>query len=137
MTTYSDSPKTFTAGEALDAFLRVKLHGRTVYKADAVDYGIGTVIKDAAEGADVGVRDYKHGGSHKMVANGSIEQGRKVYAAADGKIADDETLLIGTALDEASGDDSVIEVWVHPAHQQSSSSSSFSSSTSSSTSGGG
>jgi len=71
---------------------------------------------------------YDHGGTHKMTASGTITAGAKVYAAASGKIAGTGTLLIGTALDAATEDGSVIEVVPHISRQQSSSSSSSSSS---------
>ena len=128
MSQYSDSPKSFIAGAAIAAFLRVKVFGRTAYLAGASDYGIGTAIEGIASGAPVGVRDWKHGGSHKCIAAGTIGAGDKVYAAAGGKIAATGTRLIGTALDAATGNNSIIEVVPHIGYQQSSSSSSSSSS---------
>jgi hypothetical protein len=62
------------------------------------------------------------------VASAAIDAGAKVYAAAGGKVAPTGTLLIGTALDAASANNSVIEVIPHIARTQSSSSSSSSSS---------
>lgn len=128
MTQYSDSPKGFTAAEAIAAYLRVKLSGRNAYVSDAGEYGVGTAIEGVASGAPVAVRLWGHGGSHKMVASGAIVAGAKVYAAAGGKIAATGTKLIGSALDAASGNNSVIEVLPHIGHTQSSSSSSSSSS---------
>jgi len=128
MTTQADSPRTFTAGEDLDAFLRVKAAGRTVSLAGSSDYGIGATQKDADSGENVAIRLDAHGGTMKMTASGAITTGDKVYAAASGKIAATGTILIGTALDTATGDGSVIEVLPHPGYQQSSSSSSSSSS---------
>jgi len=131
MTTMSNSPKSFTSGEALGAFLRVKIAGatRAAWLADAADYGVGTVLEGVAISKDVAIRLWEHGGSHKCVASGAISAGQKVYAAAGGKIAVSGTLLIGTALDAATADGSVIEVLPHLGYQQSSSSSSSSSST--------
>jgi len=131
MTTMSNSPKSFTSGEALGAFLRVKIAGatRAAWLADAADYGVGTVLEGVAISKDVAIRLWEHGGSHKCVASGAISAGQKVYAAAGGKIAVSGTLLIGTALDAATADGSVIEVLPHVGYQQSSSSSSSSSST--------
>ena len=128
MATQSDSPKSFLAGEAIAAFLRVKAYGRTAYLADATDYGIGVAQIGVAISVDVEIRLDSHGGSSKMTASGAISAGAKVYAAASGKIAATGTLLIGTALDAASGNGSVIEVLPHPGYQQSNSSSSSSSS---------
>jgi len=125
----TNSPFTLTAGAAIAAFLRVKASGRTGYLAGASDYGVGTAIEGVASGKQVTVRLWEHGGTHKCVASAAISAGAKVYAAASGKIAATGTLLIGTALDAASGNNSVIEVIPHIGHTQSSSSSSSSSST--------
>jgi len=99
MTTTSNSPKTFVAGEALSSYYRVKIAGatRAAWYADASDYGIGTVIEGVAINKNVAVRLWDHGGSHKCVASGAISAGQKVYAAAGGKISASGTLLIGTA----------------------------------------
>jgi len=67
-------------------------------------------------------------GTRTFESVGAISAGDLVYAAAGGKIAATGTLLIGTALDAATGDGSVIEVLPHVGHQQSSSSNSSSSS---------
>lgn len=130
MTVMSNSPKSFVAGEALSAFYRVKIAGatRAAWLADAADYGVGTTIEHAAINKNVAVRLWEHGGSHKCVASGVVAAGQKVYAAAGGKVAASGTLLIGTALDAATADGSVIEVLPHIGYQQSSSSSSSSSS---------
>ena len=128
MTVQSDSPKSFVAGEDLTAFKRVKLAMRNAWLADAADYGVGVTQEAKSSGYNIDVRMYDHGGTLKMTASGAITAGAKVYAAASGKIAATGTLLIGTALDAATGDGSVIEVVPHVSRQQSSSSSSSSSS---------
>jgi hypothetical protein len=125
----SNSPKTFTSGEALGAFLRVKIAGatRAAWLADAADYGIGTVLGAvSAASKDVTIRLWNHGGSHKCVASGAISAGQKVYAAAGGKVAASGTLLIGTALDTVTANNSILEVLPHINYLQSSSSSSSS-----------
>ena len=126
----SNSPKSFISGEALGVFLRVKIAGaaRAAWLADAVDYGVGTVLEGVAISKNVAIRLWEHGGSHKCVASGTISAGQKVYAAAGGKVAASGTLIVGTALDAATADGSVIEVLPHLGYQQSSSSSSSSSS---------
>ena len=129
MTIQSNSPRTFEAGEDMDAFLRVVISADgTVMLADAVDYGIGVTQKDSDDGESVAVRLDGHGGTSKMTASAAISAGDLVYAAASGKIAATGTKLIGTAIDAASGNGSVIEVLPHVSRQQSSSSSSSSSS---------
>ena len=124
----TNSPMTFVSGEAIAVALRVKLALRVAWKADDHDYGVGTSIEGVAGDKDMAVRMFEHGGSHKMTASGEIAAGDLVYAADDGKVAATGTLLIGTALDAATGDGSVIEVLPHLGIQQSSSSSSSSSS---------
>jgi len=130
MTTVNDSPISLVAGEDLAANLRVKCHGgdRKAYLADASDYGIGTVLVGVSDGEMADIRLDSHGGSLKMVASAAITAGQKVYAAASGKIAATGTKVIGTALDTATGNNSVIEVLPHVSRTQSSSSSSSSSS---------
>ncbi len=127
MTVQTESPKSFVAGEALGAFRRVKLATRNAWLADAADYGIGVTQEGVAITKDVPVRLYGQG-SCKMVASAAITAGARVYAAADGKVAATGTLTIGTALDTATANNSVIEVLPHVANLQSSSSSSSSSS---------
>lgn len=131
MTIQSNSPKTFKAGEALSEFLRVKIKGsdRTAWLADASDYGVGVNQETVAINLWAAIRLWEHGGSHKCVASGAISAGVKVFAAAGGKVSASGTLIIGTALDAATGDGSVIEVIPHIGYTQSSSSSSSSSST--------
>ena len=131
MSKYTDSPVTFKSGEAIAAFLRVVSHGRTIKKATSTEFGFGVTINGVAINKDVGVRFYTHGGTCKMTASGVIVAGREVYAANGGKIAGSGTITIGTALDSATGDGSVIEVIPHIDYDQRSSSSSLSSSSSS------
>ncbi len=127
MSSQTDTPMVFTAGEAIAAaFLRVKANGRTIYMADAVDPGFGTIEKTCSSGDKVSIRTDKAGTS-KMVANAAITAGAKVWAADGGKIAPSGTNIVGTALDAASGNNSCIEVLPHPGVNQSSSSSSSSS----------
>ena len=94
---YTNSPVTFTTGENIDEFMRVKAQARTIYLADSSDYGIGVTGEYAASGKDVAVRLNEHGGTLKMTASGAITSGQTVYAAADGKIAQSGTLLMCTA----------------------------------------
>lgn len=109
----TNSPMTFTSGEAIAVALRVKLAARIAWLAVATDYGVGTSVEGVASDKDITIRNYEHGGSHKMTASGVIVAGAKVYAAAGGKVAATGTLLMGTTLDAATGDGSVIEVLPH------------------------
>jgi hypothetical protein len=131
MSQQRNSPSSFVAGEALGQYRRVRLNnaGQVEY-SDAADYGIGIVQNTVASGSHATVRSYEHGGSHQMVASAAVVINKLVYAAADGKVAPTGTLVIGTAKEAASGDNSVFEVWPHVGRAlQSSSSSSSSSST--------
>jgi hypothetical protein len=119
-----NSPVSFEAGEDLEQYRRVCLTGGKVYYADDAEYGIGTTLKKVAAGSHVSVRDYRHGGSHRMVASGAVLVSKRTYAAADGKVAATGTLVIGTAVEGASGNGSVFEVWPHPGLTVQSSSSS-------------
>ena len=128
MTKQSDSPLSFTAGETIGAYLRVKLAGRTAYLAGASEFGVGVCQQAQSSGQFVCIQPYEHGGTMKMTASGVIAAGKNVFAAASGKIAATGTKRIGTALEGATADGSVIEVAPHIGYQQSSSSSSSSSS---------
>ncbi len=120
-----NSPASFEAGEALSQYRRVCLSADgKVYYADAAEYGIGVTENSAAAGGHVAVRDYRHGGTCRMVASSALTRGKRVYAAADGKVGATGTLVIGTALEAASGANSIVEIYPHPAVQPQSSSSS-------------
>jgi hypothetical protein len=110
MTTQNNGPFPLTAGVDIGAFLRVKLSGsRTVALAGANDYGIGVNQQAVSADERCTIRGDAEGTS-KMVASAAITSGNKVYAAAGGKVAASGTKLIGTALDTATGNNSVIEV---------------------------
>lgn len=121
---------TLTAGETMAEYSRVKLQsGRTAMLADAVDYGVGVVQQIATTIGDLVAARLDCQGSSKMIASAAIVAGARVYAADGGKVAPTGSLLIGTALDAATGNNSVIAVMPTPSLIQSSSSSSSSSST--------
>ena len=128
MTTQGDSPVTLTAGETMAEFSRVKLQsGRTAMLADAVDYGVGVIQAPATAIGDLVAARLDCQGSSKMIASAAIAAGARVYAADGGKVAPTGSLLIGTALDASTGNNSVISVMPTPSLKQSSSSSSSSS----------
>ena len=130
MTTQSNNPPSFPAGEALVAWRRVKLTpSRTVIYADASDAGIGVTQNDAASGEAVAIRRDAGVGTSKMTVSAAIAAGKHAYAAADGKIAPTGSVLIGDTVDAGTADGSVVEVIPTLGLQQSSSSSSSSSST--------
>lgn len=120
---------TFTAGEDIGAYDRVKISSRTAYIAGSGEYGIGVAQKAVSSGGFVPVLPYEHGGTMKMEAAGAIEAGDQVYAAAAGRVSQtSNTKRLGTALEAASAAGSILEVLPSIGYQQSSSSSSSSSS---------
>jgi len=70
-----------------------------------------------APGETVSIRDFKHGGTHKVVAAGAIGIGAAIYAAANGKVqalpAGAGTYrFLGYAFEAAAADDSIFEAWL-------------------------
>lgn len=116
MATYVDSPcKTFTAGGAIAQYLRVKLSAGKLAACDAADSGVGTIEEAAFADGDLKVvRLWNAAGTRKMVAAGAVSQYANVYGAAGGKVDDvANENFVGIALEAASGDGSVIEVYTH------------------------
>lgn len=121
MSQYVDgNTKTFTAGEAIAANLRVKLHtDGTVMIAGLAEKDIGTAEHAAiATGDRLTVRLRTAAGTAKMVAKEAIAVGSHLYTEAGGKVQDtNETtsFLVGTAMEAAAADNDVIEVlrWAH------------------------
>lgn len=99
--------KSFTAGEALEPFRRVKLgaDGKTVVYADEGDKGIGTTIDqritsaEATAGARVTVRMDNAGGTCLMTVDGDIADKSTLYAAADGKVSATGGVPVAVLLD--------------------------------------
>ena len=87
MSQQRNSPVSFTAGEALEAFRRVKQSGATVVYADSGEKGIGTNQAYAASGASACIRLDTEGTS-KMTAAGAFSAGALLYPADDGKVDD-------------------------------------------------
>jgi len=81
----------FTAGEALEAFRRVKLSAateKTVVYADAGEPHIGVTQDVCASGSTVDVKMANAPGTFKVCASAAITVNAKVYGSADGKIAE-------------------------------------------------
>lgn len=115
------SPKTFTAGEALEAYCQVKLHstaGEVVY-ADAGDGPdvIGVTLDKVASGEKVAVQLKNAGGTFKIRAAAAILAHAELKGANDGKVTAVGTTstepVAGRALEAASGDGAVIEVYLY------------------------
>jgi len=113
MSQQNEGIKTFTAGEDLEAFRRVKLSSGEVVYADQIDSDgwIGVTQEKVSDGAMVTVRLKGTGRTSKMVASEALSSGASLYAADDGKVADTASgNVIGVALEAATADGDVIEV---------------------------
>lgn len=108
---------TFQANAAMDPYLRVKLSSEKLVAAGASDDEIGTTEKRVLAADDyVAVLPRGIGGVRKMVASKAISKHALVYTAADGKVSDTQAtgaFESGTALEAASGDESIINVLEH------------------------
>ena len=108
--------KTFTAGEVLEAYRRVKLSagsGSQVEYADSDEACIGITQKKAeAIGDMVTVALITTGRTFKVTANEAMAAGAPIYAGADGKVQDTDPgagTIRGTALEATTADGDIIE----------------------------
>ncbi len=102
--------KCFTAGEALEAYRRVKLSSGNVVYAGAGENFIGVTAHKADNGAPVTVNFRSADRSYKMVAAAAVTAGAVIYGAASGKVDDAASgTAQGTALEAATADGDVIE----------------------------
>lgn len=103
--------KSFTAGAALNPFLRVKLSSGTVVVAGAGEEYIGVTQQEAASGAQVSVKLRSGSGTVKVTAAGAFSAGADLYGAAGGKVDDTVSGSIQfMALDAATAADDIVEV---------------------------
>ena len=103
--------KTFTAGEALAKFRRVKYSSSTVVYADAGEEWIGTTLFAAASAAQVTVKLRNGSGTHIVTAAGTFAEGAQLYGADDGKVDDAAAgQVFGIALEAATASGDEIEV---------------------------
>lgn len=106
--------RSFTAGEALLAYRRVKLVSGLAYYADGMDKSIGiTTAAQPTSGEQVSVKLNNFPGTRQMTAAAAITSGAPVYGAADGEVNDAwsaDAFLEGIALEAADGEGSVFEV---------------------------
>lgn len=111
---------TFTAGAAIDQFLRVKLTAgklAVAVLADGPGVELGTLLEESFADGDIrAVRARNAQGSRKMVANAALAVGAKCYTAAAGKVGATGTgaFLEGIALTASAADGDVIEVLTDP-----------------------
>ena len=105
--------KTFTAGEALKAYRRVKLHSTAdqVVYADAGEDFIGITQEDAASGKHVTVDLTPNSGTNICIASEALSAHAVIYGDDDGKVCDTvKGTGIGWALDAAVNAGDQIEV---------------------------
>lgn len=104
--------RTFVAGAALAADLRVVLSSGKLAAAGINDVEIGTIETDVFADLDMAaVRLRTAEGTVRMVSAGAIAVGADVYGAASGKVDDvGGGVYIGVALTASAGSGEVIEV---------------------------
>jgi len=119
--TQIDGPKTFLAGEDLEAYRRVKVETGTttsppeVVYADAGEAFIGITMYPVKDGDEIAVAMFAKEGTFLAEAADSFAVNADIYGAADGKVSDTSN---GTAylkaLGAAAAAGDVVEVCVHP-----------------------
>lgn len=106
--------RTFNAGEAVEAYRRVKLDSSMdVIYADADDIGIGITEAKAAHDEAVTVKLWSYAGTRKMTCSAGVDIGDTLYATDDGKVEDTHTAdgpSLGVALQAGSANNAIIEV---------------------------
>lgn len=114
MSTQNEGIKTFTAGEALEAYRRVKLSsgsGTQVEYADAGDEFIGITQEKVDSGDPVAVRLRSAGKSFLAVAAEAFAVGATLYGGDDGKVQDTASgNAQGTALEAATAAGDIVEI---------------------------
>lgn len=104
--------RTFTVGAALAAYRRVRLSAGVLAYAGASDVdSVGVTTRETfASGETVAVDLHSKAGTVEVEAAGAFSVGATLYAAANGRVDDSGTVIVGIALAAASGAGSVIEV---------------------------
>lgn len=113
MSQASESPKTFTATEALIAFRRVKLtaaSGTAVEYADSGEQAIGFTLEPAAINTHVAIALIGTA-TRKVTAEEAFAAAATLYGAADGKVKDTSAgSAQGIALEAATADGDIVEM---------------------------
>lgn len=119
--TWTEGIRTFTAGEALEAYRRVKIKSGTtttppeVEYADAGEFCIGVTMAPADSGDAVAIKTLNQNGTFLVQASKTISLGATVYGSNDGKVSDASS---GTsqfvALKAATAASDIIECCVNP-----------------------
>jgi hypothetical protein len=116
---HTKSPKTFTAGEDLEAKRRVKIKSGTttsppeVEYADAGEVPAGVTEYAVDSGDLVAVKLWNEGGTFEVesIIGTAIAVGASLYGAADGRLSDTvSSTAQATAMEAAAADNDHIEV---------------------------
>jgi hypothetical protein len=108
---YANSPLTFTAGSALEAFRRVKLSAGTVVYAGLGEQAIGVTLHKVADTLPVSVQLWSSGGTLEISTAKVIAVDAVLYGAASGQVSDASSgSAIGVAKHAVSGADEILEV---------------------------
>jgi len=112
--------KSFSAGEAIPLYSRVKLHtDGTVLMAGLAEKSIGTLQTDAGvSGQPVSVKLRSAAGTHKVRVKEAVAIAANLYSEAAGEVqdtAETTAFLEMTALEAATAEDDVVEALYHNA----------------------
>ena len=110
---YNEGNKSFTSGEALEAYRRVKLStgsGSIVEYADAGENFIGVTLEKVEISKPVALKLRNAAGTVEIESAEAFDVGATLYGADDGKVQDTSSGdAIATALDNATADGCITE----------------------------
>ena len=119
--TFVNGPKTFLAGEDLEAYRRVKIKSGTttappeVVYADAGEAFIGLTTESAASGDPIAVDSITKEGTFFVTAKEAFAFGATLYGGDDGKVQDTSSgSAFFIALEAATADGDVVEAILYP-----------------------
>jgi len=115
---YTAGPtRTYVAGADVEAGRRVKIKAGSatdpleVEHCTSSDKGFGFTVISAAAGEVVTVRLDSAEGTHEAMADGAIQAGAELYAAAAGRVAASGAVALGFHAEKAASEqDDLIEV---------------------------
>jgi len=117
----TDGPKTFQAGEDLEAYRRVKIESGTttsppeVVYADDGEAHIGVTLYPADDGDPIAVQMHAKDGTFFVEVSEALAVGAELYGDDDGKVKDTASgTAFLVALDAATAAGDVIEAAAHP-----------------------
>ena len=96
--------------ETVELYQRVKADGGV---AGVADQDLGAACRRGEDGGNIAISLANKQGTQKLIANGAINKGDRVYTAEDGKVDSTQaagSYLRGIAMADATADNDVIEV---------------------------